>query len=86
MVLPEAGKYIPQHFATGALTQSNFELTWDETDPRRAGLNKRLWASKEKDLGESALKDYLASSSGEESDDGISKKLIIFCILSSLFR
>ncbi|XP_065343222.1 ESF1 homolog [Cloeon dipterum] len=67
--LPESGKYVPQFFTAGALTQSNFELTWDETDPRRAGINKRVWSSKDKDVDEDVLRTYVAQSSDEESDE-----------------
>ncbi|XP_059471907.1 ESF1 homolog [Neocloeon triangulifer] len=67
--LPEAGKYVPQFFTTGALTRSNFELTWDETDPRRTGINRRVWANKDKELDEDVIKTYLASSTDDESDN-----------------
>jgi hypothetical protein len=44
------------------------ELTWDETNPERSEINQKLMSGQVDGITETDLRDYLASSSGEESD------------------
>jgi hypothetical protein len=44
------------------------ELTWDETNPERNEINRKLTSGQVDGITETDLRDYLASSSGEESD------------------
>jgi hypothetical protein len=47
------------------------ELTWDETNPERNEINQKLMSGQVDGITETDLRDYLASSSGEESDGSI---------------
>ena len=50
-----------------ALVCFQVDLTWDETDPERQQLTKRIHDPKEK-VDDEDLRAYLASSSDEEDD------------------
>ncbi|GLV37118.1 uncharacterized protein CBL_02052 [Carabus blaptoides fortunei] len=65
--MPE--KYQPRFFTTTALQQAKVELTWDETNPERLEIAKKLSDGKVDDVTETDLQAYLASSSGEENED-----------------
>ncbi|XP_023726971.1 pre-rRNA-processing protein esf1-like, partial [Cryptotermes secundus] len=66
--LPDLSKYQPRYFTTTALQQAKVELTWDETNPERNEINQKLMSGQVDGITETDLRDYLASSSGEESD------------------
>lgn len=66
--MPEGGKYQPRYFTTTALQQANVELTWDETNPERSEIAKKLASGNIDDLNDIDLGNYLASSSGEEDE------------------
>lgn len=65
--IPE--RYQPRFFTTTALQQAKVELTWDETNPERLEVAKKLTSGKIDDVTDQDLQAYLASSSGEETDD-----------------
>lgn len=65
--IPE--KYQPRFFTTTALQQAKVELTWDETNPERAEVAKKLSSGSIDDVTDADLQAYLASSSGEESEE-----------------
>lgn len=67
--LPELNKYQPRFFTTTALQQAKVELTWDETNPNRIEIAKKLSDGKIDDVTDADLQAYLASSSGEESEE-----------------
>ncbi|CAH2096348.1 unnamed protein product [Euphydryas editha] len=62
--LPDLTKYKPRLFTTTALQQAKVDLTWDTTNPNRAEAIKSALDGKIDDLD---LKEYLASSSEDES-------------------
>lgn len=66
--LPDLSKYQPRYFTTTALQQVKVELTWDETNPVRSEISQKLMSGQVDGITETDLRDYLASSSGEESD------------------
>lgn len=66
--LPDLSKYQPRYFTTTALQQAKVELTWDETNPVRNEISQKLMSGQVDGVTETDLRDYLASSSGEESD------------------
>ena len=68
--LPDTASYKPVDFQTTALTQSRVQLTWDETDRRRAKQTAEVFQSKKKvEALESHMQAYLASSSSEEEEE-----------------
>ncbi|PIL31880.1 hypothetical protein GSI_06584 [Ganoderma sinense ZZ0214-1] len=58
--------YKPLEFVTDALRHSKVKLTWDEDDPDRAQVTRRVLSRKE--IEENDFRAYVASSSSEESD------------------
>lgn len=62
-------RYQPRFFTTTALQQAKVELTWDETNPERLEVAKRLTSGKIDEVTDQDLQAYLALSSGEETDD-----------------
>ncbi|XP_065158130.1 ESF1 homolog [Atheta coriaria] len=67
--LPEMSKYKPRFFTTTALQQAKVDLTWDETNPDRVEIAEKLASGKIDDIADADLQAYLASSSGEESEN-----------------
>ncbi|XP_017773935.1 PREDICTED: ESF1 homolog [Nicrophorus vespilloides] len=67
--LPDTSRYEPRFFTTTALQQSKVDLTWDETNQDRKELTEKLAKGKIDDISEADLQNYLASSSGEESEE-----------------
>ncbi|TBU35343.1 hypothetical protein BD311DRAFT_746002 [Dichomitus squalens] len=59
--------YKPLEFTTDALRHSKVKLTWDEDEPERALVTKRVLSRKE--IEENDFRAYIASSSESESDD-----------------
>lgn len=64
--LPNVKNYQPATFLNTALQQSTVRLTWDETDPKRIESTMRNFTKE--DLENMDFKDYIASSSEDESD------------------
>ncbi|CAH2234533.1 jg1673 [Pararge aegeria aegeria] len=62
--LPDMTKYKPRLFTTTALQQAKVDLTWDATNPKRAELIK---SALDGNIDALDLKEYLASSSDDES-------------------
>jgi hypothetical protein len=60
------------------------ELTWDETNPERNEINQKLMSGQVDGITGTDLRDYLASSSGEEND-GNTRLLCPFSHLHSIF-
>ncbi|KAH9937012.1 uncharacterized protein B0H18DRAFT_1112899 [Fomitopsis serialis] len=58
-------------FVTDALRHSKVKLTWDEDDPERVQLTRRVLSRKE--IEENDFKAYIASSSGSESESETGK-------------
>ncbi|KAI1788754.1 hypothetical protein LXA43DRAFT_924461 [Ganoderma leucocontextum] len=58
--------YRPLEFVTGALRHSKVKLTWDEDEPDRAQVTRRVLSRKE--IEENDFRAYIASSSSEESE------------------
>ncbi|XP_021916167.1 ESF1 homolog isoform X2 [Zootermopsis nevadensis] len=73
--LPDLSKYQPRYFTTTALQQAKVELTWDETNPERNEINQKLMSGQVDGITETDLRDYLASSSEEESDVVVNEEL-----------
>lgn len=69
--LPDLTKYKPRLFTTTALQQAKVDLTWDTTNPNRAEAIKSALDGKIDDLD---LKEYLASSSEDESAEELEQK------------
>ncbi|PSN33363.1 hypothetical protein C0J52_20286 [Blattella germanica] len=67
--LPDPSKYQPRYFTTTALQQAKVDLTWDETNPEREELNKKLMSGQVDGISEADLRDYLATSSEDESGE-----------------
>ncbi|KAI0639490.1 hypothetical protein C8Q77DRAFT_1069503 [Trametes polyzona] len=59
--------YKPVEFVTDALRHSKVKLTWDEDEPERAQITRRVLSKKE--IEENDFRAYIASSSESESDD-----------------
>eukprot|EP00049_Salpingoeca_infusionum_P009400 m.156620 g.156620 ORF g.156620 m.156620 type:complete len:723 (-) comp14329_c0_seq1:3002-5170(-) len=70
--LPSAEGFQPAEFMTSALQQSQVQLTWDNDDQQRLKVTKRKFTKS--DLKDIAFKDYIASSSSEDSDEGEAEK------------
>ncbi|XP_046981717.1 ESF1 homolog [Schistocerca americana] len=67
--LPEPGKYAPKLFTNTALQQAKVELTWDETDPQRVDITRKLQTVKNIDeIDDADLRAYLASSGSDEEE------------------
>ncbi|KAL1951845.1 hypothetical protein VTO73DRAFT_994 [Trametes versicolor] len=59
--------YKPIEFVTDALRHSKVKLTWDEDEPERAQITRRMLSKKE--IEENDFRAYIASSSDSEPDD-----------------
>ncbi|KAI0801175.1 hypothetical protein C8Q74DRAFT_1364815 [Fomes fomentarius] len=59
--------YKPLEFVTDALRHSKVKLTWDEDEPERAQVTRRVLTRKE--IEESDFRAYIATSSSEDEDD-----------------
>ncbi|KAI0778273.1 hypothetical protein BD413DRAFT_465710 [Trametes elegans] len=59
--------YKPIEFVTDALRHSKVKLTWDEDEPERAQVTRRVLSKKE--IEEDDFRAYIASSSDSESED-----------------
>ncbi|KAI0361520.1 hypothetical protein OH77DRAFT_1444095 [Trametes cingulata] len=59
--------YKPVEFVTDALRHSKVKLTWDEDEPERAQITRRVLSKKE--IEENDFRAYVASSSESESED-----------------
>ncbi|KAI0669809.1 hypothetical protein C8Q78DRAFT_976734 [Trametes maxima] len=59
--------YKPVEFVTDALRHSKVKLTWDEDEPERAEVTRRVLSKKE--IEENDFRAYIASSSDSEPDD-----------------
>ncbi|KAI0375087.1 hypothetical protein BV20DRAFT_933533 [Pilatotrama ljubarskyi] len=59
--------YKPVEFVTDALRHSKVKLTWDEDEPERAQITRRVLSKKE--IEENDFRAYIASSSDSESED-----------------
>ncbi|KAI0825046.1 hypothetical protein BC628DRAFT_1488995 [Trametes gibbosa] len=58
--------YKPVEFVTDALRHSKVKLTWDEDEPERAQITRRVLSKKE--IDENDFRAYIASSSDSEPD------------------
>lgn len=67
--VPDMTKYKPRFFTTTALQQAKVELTWDETNPKRVEIAKKLSDGKVDDVTDADLETYLASSGSEDEND-----------------
>uniref|UniRef100_H2ZCN7 Uncharacterized protein n=1 Tax=Ciona savignyi TaxID=51511 RepID=H2ZCN7_CIOSA len=65
--LPDKDLYKPTDFITKALHQAKVDLTWDETDHRRLAMTMRKF--NEDEIANMDVQDFLASSSGSESEE-----------------
>lgn len=65
--IPDKLTYKPLSFTTEALNQTKVRITWDETDHKRTAYTKRKF--KKEDLEDMDVRDFLASSSGSDSDE-----------------
>ncbi|XP_053214586.1 ESF1 homolog [Panonychus citri] len=65
--MPSLIDYIPPNFITTALQQTKVNLTWDETDPKRAKTLQKAFTERDKISDDLAC--YLASSSSEEEEE-----------------
>ncbi|KAH9898312.1 hypothetical protein C8Q73DRAFT_639931 [Cubamyces lactineus] len=59
--------YKPVEFVTDALRHSKVKLTWDEDEPERAQITRRVLSKKE--IEENDFRAYIASSSDSEEED-----------------
>ncbi|KAH9858106.1 hypothetical protein C2E23DRAFT_164513 [Lenzites betulinus] len=59
--------YRPVEFVTDALRHSKVKLTWDEDEPERAQITRRVLSKKE--IEENDFRAYIASSSDSEPED-----------------
>jgi hypothetical protein len=74
-VLPNFVKYKPRQFTTTALQQVKVDLTWDETNPERQEITKKLFG-KFDDIDKNDILAYLANGSSEdEVEDKVQKHL-----------
>ncbi|CDO71641.1 hypothetical protein BN946_scf184911.g112 [Trametes cinnabarina] len=60
--------YKPVDFVTDALRHSKVKLTWDEDEPERTQITRRVLSKKE--IEENDFRAYIASSSESEDEDG----------------
>lgn len=67
--LPVLEKYQPRFFTTTALQQAKVDLTWDETNPNRVEIHKKLVSGKVDDITDADLEGYLALSSDTDNND-----------------
>ncbi|KAG8241978.1 pre-rRNA-processing protein esf1 [Homalodisca vitripennis] len=68
IAMPDPAKYEPRLFINTALQQGKVELTWDEMDPRRQEITKKIQKNAD-NVDNDDINAYLACSSGEEEDD-----------------
>ncbi|KAF5374810.1 hypothetical protein D9758_000334 [Tetrapyrgos nigripes] len=68
-----SANYKAVDFVTDALRHSKVKLTWDEDDPERVRITRRVLSQKE--IREEDYKAYLASSESEDEDVGKKKDL-----------